>query len=323
VSDAAAPAVADLQEKPMMKKSIGCLGAASALAFGVLVAPTAAHATTPVNSEITFTADTAGFKAGPYASPEFPGMLFSSTASSFVGVFDFGVRSHGQAVGTVGNTAGALDMRLTGPTTGVSFAFGGDDATLVNGTDLAQLTLFRGATQVEQVDVNLNANNVMDQRIGYAGGRLFNRAVFQYVDAAGVPKNVAEIVDDVEIAPLCTIAGGPGNNVLLGTPAADVICGDTGNDVITGGAGRDLVYPGPGSDRVVAGVGNDTVLAGRGNDNVFGGRGEDDLRGGPGRDRLSGNSGRDVLSGGSGRDTCIGGRNFDVGQSCAVRRSIP
>jgi len=307
----------------MMKKTIGCLGAASALALGVLVAPTPAVATTPVNNEITFTADTAGFKAGPYASPEFPGMLFSSTANPLVAVFNFGAASHGQAIETVGSTAGALEMRLTGPTTGVSLAFGGDDPALVNGTDLAQLTLFRGPTQVEQVDVNLNANNAMDQRIGYAGGRLFNRAVFRYVDAAGVAKNVTEIVDDIEIAPLCSIAGGPGNNVLTGTPADDVICGDTGNDVITGGPGRDLVYPGPGSDRVVAGEGNDTVLGGRGNDNVFGGRGADDLQGGPGRDRLSGNSGQDVLSGGSGRDTCIGGLNFDIGRSCAVRRSIP
>lgn len=307
----------------MMKKTIGCLGAASALAFGVLVAPGAANATTPVDSSITFSGETAGAKPDGYASAEFPGMLFSDTIGASVQVGDFGVQSHGLAVATAGNPFGALEMRLTGPTTGFSFAFGNDDPGLMNGTDLAQLTLFRGATQVDQVDVNVNANDVMDQRIGYAGGRLFNRAVFQYVDGAGSPLGVTEVADDVEVAPLCTIAGGPGNNVLTGTAAADVICGDTGNDVINGGRGRDLIYPGPGRDRVVGGRGNDTVLAGRGNDNVLGGRGNDDLRGGPGRDRLSGNSGRDFLRGGSGRDTCIGGPNFDQSRSCAVRRSIP
>jgi Ca2+-binding RTX toxin-like protein len=307
----------------MMKKTIGCLGAASALAFGVLVAPNAASATTPVDSTITFTGEAPRVTPDGYASAEFPGMRFFDTIGASVEVRDFVLQSHELAVATAGNPAGALEMRLNGPTTGFSFAFGNDDPNLMNGTDLAQLTLFRGSNQVDQVDVNVNANDVMDQRIGYAGGRLFNRAVFQYVDGAGAPLGVTEIADDIEVAPLCTVAGGPGNNVLTGTAAADVICGDTGNDVINGGRGRDLVYPGPGSDRVVGGSGSDTVLAGRGNDNVLGGRGADDLRGGPGRDRLSGNSGRDSLSGGSGRDTCVGGRNLDQGRSCAVRRSIP
>lgn len=305
----------------MMKKSIGCLGAASALALGVVVAPNAAVATTPVNSTITFTAETPGAKPNGYATAEFPGMLFSHTAAATVDVADFGVQSHGRSVGALG--PGALEMRLTGPTTAISLAFGNDDPNFSNATDQAQLTLYRGANQVDQVDVNINANDVMDQRIGYAGGRLFNRATFQYVDAAGAPKGLAEIVDDIEVAPLCTIAGGAGHNVLVGTPARDVICGDEGNDVIRAGRGGDLVYPGPGWDRAEGGPGNDTVLAGRGNDNVLGGRGADDLRGGPGRDRLSGHSGRDLLSGGSASDTCIGGPNLDRSLSCAVRRSIP
>jgi len=307
----------------MMKKSIGCLGAASALAFGVLVAPNAAVAATPANSEITFTADTPDFVTAGYASPEFSGVRFSKTPGVFMQVADFGVQSHGQGLATAFTPDSALEMRLTGPTTAFSFAFGGDDPAVMDGTDLAQLTLFRGPNQVDQVDVNVNANNVMDQRIGYAGGRLFNRAVFQYVDAAGVPKNVHEIVDDIELAPLCTIAGGPNNNRLIGTPAPDVLCGDEGSDVIRAGYGRDLIYPGPGWDRVEGGPGSDTVMASRGNDVVLGGRGNDDLRGGLGRDYLSGHSGRDLLSGGAGRDTCIGGPNYDRSSSCAVRRSIP
>lgn len=307
----------------MMNKTIGCLGAASALALGVLVAPGAANATTPVNSSITFTGQAPGAKPNGYASAEFPGLLFSDTAGANLSVSDFGVQSHGLALSIGGDDSSALEMRLTGPTTSLSLAFGNDDPTVVNGTDQAQLTLFRGATQVDQVEVNVNANDVMDQRIGYDGGRLFNRATFRYVDAAGVPKNLIEIVDDIEVAPLCTIAGGPGANRLVGTPGNDVICGDTGSDRINGGAGQDLIYPGPGSDRAVGGPGNDTILAGRGNDNVLGGAGDDDLRGGPGRDRLSGNAGRDFLSGGTGRDTCIGGPNFDQSSSCAVRRSIP
>jgi Ca2+-binding RTX toxin-like protein len=306
----------------MMKKTIGCLGAASALALGVLAAPTAASATTPVPTSITFTGEAPGSKPNGYASAEFPGVHFSSTATTTVSVDDFGAQTHGLGVVAFG-TNGALEMRLTNPTTALSLAFGNDDPFIVDGTDQAQLTLFRGANQVGQVDVNVNANDVMDQRIGYAEGRLFNRAVLQFVDAADAPTTLAEMVDDIEVAPLCTIAGGAGNNVLTGTPARDVICGDEGNDVIRGGGGPDLIYPGPGGDRAEGGTGDDTVLAGRGNDNVLGGPGADDLRGGPGRDRLSGQSGRDVLSGGSGRDICNGGPDHDRSSSCAVRHSIP
>lgn len=306
-----------------MKKSIGCLGAASALALGVLVAPGAAVATTPSPTSVTFTGEAPGAKPNGYASTEFPGMLFSDTLGSDLVVGDYGDQTHGLGLATWGDDGSALEIRLNGPTTSISMAFGNDDPNFTNGTDQAELTLYRGANQVDQVDVNVNANDLMDQRIGYAGGRLFNRATFQYVDAAGAPKNLIEMVDDIQLAPLCTIAGAGGNNLLIGTPARDVICGDEGNDVIQGGGGDDLIYPGPGRDRAEGGPGVDTIIAGRGNDNVIGGRGADDLRGGPGRDRLAGNSGADWLRGGSGRDRCYGGSGHDHSRSCAVRRSIP
>ncbi len=127
----------------MMKKTIGCLGAASALALGVLAAPTAASATTPVPTSITFTGEAPGSKPNGYASAEFPGVHFSSTATTTVSVADFSAQTHGLGVVAFG-TNGALEMRLTSPTTALSLAFGNDDPFIVDGTDQAQLTLFRG-----------------------------------------------------------------------------------------------------------------------------------------------------------------------------------
>ncbi len=306
-----------------MKKSMAGLGAA-ALTLGTLGAmlagPGAASAATPTVSEVTFTGETSGVKPNGYATAAVPAVHFYDTVAAQVTVGDAGVASHGQGLwGSPGT--GAIEMRLTGPTTGISLAFGFDNN--MDATDQAQLTVYRGASQVGQVEVNVNANNVMDQRINYGGGRLFNRAVFRYVDAAGVPKNAFEVIDDIRLNPVCTIAGNDGNNFLRGTPQADVICGDSGNDTILGGDGNDLIYPGPGWDRVNGGRGADTILDSAGNDHLNGNEGNDDVRAGLGRDVVRGGTGNDRLDGGPGRDICRGDAGHDTATRCEVRRSIP
>ena len=269
-----------------MKKTMGCLGAAAALTLGALVAlPGEANATTPTPTTVTFTGESPGARPNGYATAASPGVLFFDTAGSNLGVLDFGNQSHGNGLEVGGDDTSALEIRLTGPTTGISMAFGNDDPSVVNGTDQAELSLFRGATRVAQVDVNVNANDVMDQTIGISGQALFNRATFQYVDGAGVPKNLIEIVDDVKVNPVCTIAGDAGANVLNGTLHRDVICGDSGNDTISGRGGNDLLYPGPGRDTSNGGPGADTILDGTGNDHVNGSSGADDLRAGRARTR--------------------------------------
>jgi len=306
-----------------MKKSIACLGAATALAFGGLLAPTAASATTPTNTTVTFTGETSSTKSPGYASAELPGLHFSDIYGGNLYVGSYEPATHGQGLWTYDSGYSGVEMRLTGPTTSLSLAFGYDHPSLFDGTDQAELTLYRGATQVGQVDVNVNANTTMDQTISYSGGRLFNRATFRYVDAAGSPKDAIEMIDDISVAPLCTVAGGAGNDNLSGTAGHDVICGDTGADSIAGGDGADLVYPGPGGDVVYGQAGGDTVMPSKGYDTIVGGRGADDLRGGVGRDHLSGMGGNDELRGGIGRDTCNGGSGHDHATSCEVRRRIP
>lgn len=269
-----------------MKKTRGCLGAVAALTVGALVAlPGPANAVTPSVTEVTFTGETSGSKPNGYATAAAPGVHFYDTIAAQVRVGDGGVATHGQGIASAAANASGLEIRLTGPSTGLSMAFGFDSG--MDATDQAQLTVFRGATQVGQVEVNVNANTIMDQRINYGGGRLFNRAVFRYVDAAGVPKNAYEVLDDIDVNPICTVAGNDGDNFLAGTSQPDVICGDTGNDRING---------------------ND---------------GPDDIRAGIGRDVVSGGTGNDRLDGGPQADICRGDTGHDVAVRCEVRRSIP
>ncbi len=302
------------------------------VAAGLVAGAPSATSATPPPIEITFTGEAPGAKPNGYASAEAPEVLFHDTSGAGLSVSDPGVESNGLAILVLPDDTSALEIRLAGPTTAVEMAFGNDDPNVVDATDQAQLTVFRNASQVGQVTVNVNANDEMDQTIRYAGGRLFNRAVFQYVDAAGVPLNLIEVVDDITLNPLCTISGNAGNNVLVGTPGPDVICGDSGHDTIRARGGNDIVYPGPGRDFTNAGGGNDTVIDSSGRDTINGGGGNDDVRGasgndkvngGKGKDKVNGGPGKDTLNGGPGKDRCDGGIGKDTAKKCEKKRRIP
>ena len=304
-----------------MNKVWAVSAAVLALVVSGLVSPGTASAATPTPVVANFTADSAGAKANGFSSTGVPQLSFYDTAGSGLRVNDFTTRSHGNAIAVFGGTTSALEIRLSAPTNALSLAFGNDDPALSNTSDLARLTLFNGLTQVGQVSVNLNANDAMDETINTTGEALFNRATFQYVDALGVPKNMAEIVDDITVNALCTISGTTGDDTLVGTSGNDVICGDAGNDTISAGAGDDIVYGGVGADRisggdgadfVSGGSGNDHVSAGDGNDVVMGDSGDDTLRGGAGADQINGGSGNDHLYGQSGKDYLADPRGNDV-----------
>jgi len=104
--------------------------------------------------------------------------------------------------------------------------------------------------------------------------------------------------DSVVIAPgiAATIAGGPGNDRLIGSKAADSIDGGDGNDVINGRGGDDTLLGGAGDDAITGLAGNDSILGGEGRDN---------LNGGAGNDLMNGEAETDTISGGSGTDFSI------------------
>jgi uncharacterized repeat protein (TIGR01451 family) len=113
-----------------------------------------------------------------------------------------------------------------------------------------------------------------------------------------------------------TIAGTPGNDLLLGTGGPDVILALGGSDRIFSGAGRDLICAGAGNDLVSAGSAADRVFGGDGRDRLLGNRGPDLLRGSAGNDVLRGGHGSDRLRGGHGFDRCRGGPGADSIRGC-------
>ena len=305
-----------------MNRTWAVTAAVVALAGTGLVSPRAASAAPPPLTPlvVNFTGDIEGARPNGFSSVGVPQITFRDTVASGLSVGDFGTRSHGNAIAGSGPTA-ALEISLSAPTNALSIAFGNDDPALSNTSDLAQLTLFNGLTQVGQNVVNLNANNAMDQTINTTGEALFNRATFQYVDALGVPKNLTEVVDDVTVDALCTISGTTGDDNLVGTTENDVICGDAGDDTIGGDSGDDVIYGGAGDDTIhgrggadliAGGSGNDRVSAGDGQDVVMGEAGNDTLSGGARADQVNGGSGDDVSYGRSGRDYLTDPRGNDV-----------
>lgn len=280
------------------------------LAMGTaLIIPSAVSAATaPPKITIDFAGDAAGGVPNGFQSVASSSVSFYDTNGADLLVVDLlDSETHGQSLLIGGDDASALEIRLAHPTTALSLAFGNDDPGFITTADKAVLTLYRGSTQVAKKSVFVNANDAMDQRIGQKQGPLFNRATFQYVQANGTPSNLAEVVDDISINPLCTVAGTEHADTLHGTSGNDIICGGIGADTIYGLGGNDAVFAGPGADLVYGGDGADVLLGGLGNDSLFGQRGADLLRGEQGDDRLDG---------GLGIDDCNGGLGVDIVRNC-------
>ncbi len=132
--------------------------------------------------------------------------------------------------------------------------------------------------------------------------------------------------DDVE-----NVAGGAGDDRLVGSNGDNALSGGAGNDEIDGRSGPDRISGGEGFDTVDyatrvnavhvtldanaddGGSGErDTVLpdveavaGGNGNDTLVGSAGPNVLSGGPGNDTLNGGAGVDALNGGPGSDYVI------------------
>jgi Ca2+-binding RTX toxin-like protein len=118
-----------------------------------------------------------------------------------------------------------------------------------------------------------------------------------------------------------TIAGGAGDDYLVGGGKADVMDGGEGLDTLYGQDGDDSLLGGEGNDRLYGSGGNDTLIGGEGDDDLYdergdnfldGGQGNDTVFGGTGNDWLLGGDGNDFIGGGSGNNTLEGGDGEDV-----------
>ena len=126
----------------------------------------------------------------------------------------------------------------------------------------------------------------------------------------------------VVAAPVCTVVGTPGSDVLVGTVGRDVLCGRGGNDRLIGRGGDDELRGGRGADELSGGPGDDLARGEQGKDVVQGGDGDDVLRGGKGNDQLDGRDNprsRDVVRCGPGSaDRAFADLGDDVVSGCEV-----
>ena len=99
-----------------------------------------------------------------------------------------------------------------------------------------------------------------------------------------------------------TLAGGAGDDFLIGTDENDLFYGNDGNDTLAGGAGDDLLYGWNGDDVIRGNAGDDTLAGDAGNDSLDGGDGNDQFFAGDGNDTLIGGLGYDVFNAGAGAD---------------------
>ena len=153
-------------------------------------------------------------------------------------------------------------------------------------------------------------------------------------------------VDGVaRVAGIEEVAGGAGNDTMIGDGATNVMLGGTGDDTIDGRGGVDDLDGGPGSDTVSyasesagvvvslaggtggpadavdvlrnfegasTGSGNDLVVGTDADEHFAVGPGDDQVNAGRGNDIVEGGDGNDLLRGGAGRDVLAGGAGTDT-----------
>jgi serralysin len=105
-----------------------------------------------------------------------------------------------------------------------------------------------------------------------------------------------------------TLAGGPGNDTLIGSTNT-VLIGGSGPTTIYGGI-ADTIYGGSGPTTIYGGV-DDTIAAGSGNTLIYGAPGAS-LTGGTGRDTIHGAVGDTISSGQSGNELIDAHAGFEV-----------
>ncbi|MGD1918437.1 MAG: SBBP repeat-containing protein, partial [Pleurocapsa sp.] len=108
------------------------------------------------------------------------------------------------------------------------------------------------------------------------------------------------------------LAGGRGDDNLVGEAGNDILEGDRGQDTLAGGQGNDNNSGGSDRDTLYGDVGNDILDGGSDADNLEGVESNDSLRGAFGEDTLYGNEGADTLEGGDSDDYLDGGANNDT-----------
>jgi hypothetical protein len=147
---------------------------------------------------IDFESDPAGPKPNGWISADSPLVSFTDSSGADLHVGNYGVQSHGQALAVYyDDDPSYLIMDFSSTVDALQLDFGNDDPLWAVPGDMAILTAFMGATQVAQVSVVMNIDDIMNQSISISGVN-FNRATFFYDITGPERTGLTEIVDDIQ-----------------------------------------------------------------------------------------------------------------------------
>jgi Ca2+-binding RTX toxin-like protein len=126
-----------------------------------------------------------------------------------------------------------------------------------------------------------------------------------------------DIVDGSEANRELIVAGGDGNDRVLGGTGNDELAGGSGDDVIVSSFGDNRIFGDENDDMLAAHSGSNVIFSGEDDDLAVGGIGADIIYGANGNDVLVGDIssvlfGRDAIIGGFGNDLMSGGGGADT-----------
>lgn len=241
---------------------------------------------------VEFERDTPGAVPNGFTSADSSIAHFTDSSGANLNIANTEPETIGYGLRIFGDDDSRLIIDFDVPIKKISIVFGNDDPGFTLDGDVALLSAYKGAVEVDSVSLVMNRNDEADQTIGVAGAT-FRRVELVYARGE-TPINLIEIVDNVRVSPACTIKGTNERDRITGSAKANSICGFEGNDRIRAQGKNDFAHGGGGSDRVSGGPDNDTLLGGSGGDVI---RAQDGI------------NGNDTVYGGGGNDTCY----LDVG----------
>lgn len=159
-----------------------------------------------------------------------------------------------------------------------TYRLGAGDDVFEGGEDNALLDMGDGA------DLVFGGQGDIEAMLGAGNDGLLGGSGVVVVDA-GDGDDIVEL--NVEVAADGNeVAGGLGNDLLVGAFSDDQLDGGDGDDVINGRSGNDSLFGGAGNDLLFGGFGSVSLNGGAGNDTLYAGEGDSTLVGGAGSDRF-------------------------------------
>ncbi|MEA3064850.1 MAG: uncharacterized protein QOJ27_1296 [Sphingomonadales bacterium] len=147
----------------------------------------------------------------------------------------------------------------------------------VDGTGTLGSLVFDASTQTLRYVADNDAFDALAP-----GQTAVDHFAYTVTDGHGLTSTANVSVTVTGIADGISLAGGNGNDSLVGTGGEDRLDGGNGSDVLSGLGGHDVLIGGNGTDTLNGGSGNDVLAGGNGNDVLIGGTGADIFRFGRG-----------------------------------------